>query len=78
MIANVGATCSCCGLVDGEEHEGVMGSAVDPISGLCLDCQPSCVRCGGDLHVTTGDDLVVRTYCLDCKAPAPSAPDLRD
>lgn len=53
--------CTSCLQIDGVEDRLVIGVAVDPISGLCLHCQP-CSRCG---RTGTGcvDDHGGMNYC---------------
>lgn len=47
----LGLRCSCCGAYEGGNPTG---GAVDPVSGLCMTCQP-CPRCG-EMGLACWDD----------------------
>lgn len=54
-------TCSCCLMTEGVERFGVSGCEVDPVSGLCLYCQP-CPNCGAF------DSFHDGRHCVECGA----------
>jgi hypothetical protein len=45
-MAAVGDVCVCCGGIEGGSPTG---GEVDPVTGLCVTCQP-CERCGEYTH----------------------------